>query len=320
MSAVKTKRSFGQWLRGYTGQKYTTTFLFLLIPLALLIVFTLIPAVNMVIYSFQDREMLGFQKWVGFDNYARIFGVTSSTFPVANMDFMTPLFNSLYYLVGSFLQQIIALFLATILCSKIKLGGLFKGFMFFPYLMNGVAVAIIFKNFFGNGDGVTAPQGTLNSMIQIFAGQSFEGIPWISDPTNPFMANVCLVFASIWRYVGFDIIMYISAIQSITPDVYEAADLDGANSWQRFWYIVFPSIRPIVSLQLIMAVKGAVSVFEIPFIITKGGFGTSTFVIKANATAFEDEMVGLACAMSVVLLIITLIVTAIQKIAFKERK
>ncbi len=320
MSAAKQKRSFGEWVRGYTGQKYITTFLFLLIPLILMILFTLIPAVNMVVYSFQDREMLGFRKWVGFDNYARVFGVKSATFPVASTDYLIPLRNSLYYLVGSFLQQALALFLATILCSKIKLGGLFKGFMFFPYMMNGVAVAIIFKNFFGNGDGYSAPQGTLNSILKLFSGEGFEGIPWISDPTNPFMANVCLVFASVWRYVGFDIIMYISAIQSITPDVYEAADLDGANSWQRFWYIVFPSIRSIVSLQLIMAVKGAVSVYEIPFIITKGGFGTSTFVIKANSTAFEDEMVGLACAMSVVLLIITVVVTAIQKVAFKERK
>ena len=121
-------------------------------------------------------------------------------------------------------------------------------------------------------------------------------------------------------YIGFDIIMYIGAIQSISPDIYEAADLDGANSWQRFRYIVFPSIRPIVSLQLILAIKGAVSVFEIPYIITGGRNGTSTFVIKTIETAFQYQKVGLASAMAIVLLAIILIVTGIQKICFKERK
>ena len=313
--------ALGRKSMGYTAQKYLTTFLFLLIPVVLLVVFTLIPAVNMVIYSFQDREMTGFKAWVGFDNYIRIFGGTSETFSNADFGYLETLKNSLYYLVGSFIQQALALFVATILCSKIKLGGLFKGVIFFPYLMNGVAVALIFKNLFGFGDGLTVPQGTLNSILSLFAGESFEGIKFLNDPNNPVMANLCLVFASVWRYIGFDIIMYISAIQSISPDVYEAADLDGANSWQRFWYIVFPSISPIVSLQLIMAVKGAVSVYEIPFIITGGNYGTMTFVIAANNTAFGTlDAIGLACALSVVLLIITLIVTVIQKIAFKDKR
>lgn len=114
--------------------------------------------------------------------------------------------------------------------------------------------------------------------------------------------------------------MYIGAIQSISPDIYEAASLDGANAWQRFRYIVFPSIRPIISLQLILAVKGAISVFEIPYIITGGRSGTSTFVIKTIETAFQYQKIGLASAMAIVLLAIILVVTGIQKVAFKERR
>ena len=86
--------------------------------------------------------------------------------------------------------------------------------------------------------------------------------------------------------------MYIGAIQSISPDLYEAADLDGANPWQNFRYIVFPSIKPIISLQLILAVKGAISVFEIPYITTKGMMGTTTFVIKTINTAFSLKKGG----------------------------
>lgn len=302
---AKTKRTLAQWLRGYTGQKYMTTFLFLLIPLVLLILFTIIPAVNMGIYSFQQRDQLGVSwEWVGFDNYARIF---------TDDAYLSTFTNSLYYLVGSFLQQAFALLIASVLCSKIKFSGLFKGILFFPYMMNGVAVSLIFRRFFQKGDGITNTEGTLNSIFMLFG---LDPVKWLSDPG---IVNYCLVFASIWRYIGFDIIMYIGAIQSISPDIYEAADLDGANSWQRFRYIVFPSIRPIVSLQLILAVKGAISVFEIPYIITGGRSGTSTFVIKTIETAFQYQKIGLASAMAIVLLAIILVVTGVQKAVFRER-
>lgn len=303
---VTKRRTLIQWIRGYTGQKYITTVLFLLIPLVLLVLFTLIPAVNMGIYSFQKRDQMGVSvEWTGFDNYVRLFTDSS---------YLTTFANSIYYLVGSFIQQGLALFLAALLCSKIKFANLFKGVLFFPYMMNGVAVSLIFRRFFQKGDGITNTEGTLNSIIGMLGG---EPVKWLSDPN---IVNFCLVFASIWRYIGFDIIMYIGAIQSIAPDIYEAADLDGANAWQRFWYIVFPSIRPIVALQLILAIKGAVSVFEIPYIITGGRSGTSTFVIKTIETAFEYQKIGLASAMAIVLLAMILIITAVQKAFFKERK
>ena len=305
-AATKQKRTFLQWVRGYTGQKYITTVLFLLIPLVLLILFTLIPALNMGIYSFQKRDQLGVSvEWVGLDNYARLF---------TDESYLKTFANSIYYLFGSFVQLSLALFIATLLCSKIKFANLFKGVLFFPYMMNGVAVSLIFRRFFQKGDGITNTEGTLNSILVMFGA---EPVKWLS---NPDIVNFCLVFASVWRYIGFDIVMFIGAIQSISPDIYEAADLDGANSWQRFRYIIFPSIRPIVALQLILAIKGAVSVFEIPYIITGGRSGTSTFVIKTIETAFQYQKIGLASAMAIVLLAIILVITAIQKALFKERK
>lgn len=301
-----TRKTLLYWLKSYTGQKYVTTILFLLIPLALLVLFTLIPALNMGIYSFQKRDQLGVNpEWVGFDNYQRLFTDDS---------YLKTFANSIYYFFGSFVQLSLALFIATLLCSKIKFANVFKGVLFFPYMMNGVAVSLIFRRFFQKGDGITNTEGTLNSIIEMLGG---EPVKWLS---NGDIVNFCLVFVSIWRYIGFDIIMFIGAIQSISPDIYEAADLDGANSWQRFRYIIFPSIRPIVALQLILAVKGSASVFEIPYIITGGRGGTSTFVIKTIETAFQYQKIGLASAMAIVLLAIILIITAIQKIFFKERK
>lgn len=298
----------------YTGKKLSsqyvnkmlTVILFLLIPTVLLFVFTYIPAFNMFKYSLEERDQFGATvKFVGLQNYKTIF-----TTP----EYFSTFKNSLYYLVGSFVQLALALFLATILCSKIRASNFFKGVLFFPYMINTVAVAVIFRRFFQRGDGVTNTDGTLNSIITLFGG---DPIKFLSTEG---LVNVCLVFVSIWRYIGFDLVMFIGAIQSVSPDIYEAADLDGANRWQVFKYIIAPSIRPIILLQMILAVKGAISVYEIPYIVTGGKFGSSTFVIQTTETAFKFQKVGLASAMAVVLTIIIIVVTVIQKLAFKEEK
>ena len=300
----KSKGGFSKWCKTYNGQKYITSVLFLLIPVILLVVFTFIPAFNLIPYSFQERKMLDTAdqvEFIGLDNYRTIFSDSKylETFKV-----------SLYYLVGSFLQQAVALLMATILCSKIRFKNFFKGVVFFPYLMNGVAVSIIFAKFF---DFNMFQQGCLNSLIEAVGG---EGVNWMSS--SPALANIVLVFVSMWRYIGYDILMYIGAIQSISPDLYEAADLDGATPWDRFIYIVFPSIKPIISLQLILAVKGAISVFEIPLIMTNGANHTGTFVMMTVSEMFKLDHMGLASAMAIVVLVITIIVTIIQKIAFSE--
>jgi len=295
------RKGIAQWSKTYAGKKFYTSILFLALPIILLVTFTFIPALDMVIFSFQNRDPYGTNPtYAGFSNYVTIF---------TDKDYLETFKNSLYYLVGSFIQQALALLLASILCSKIRAKGLFKGILFFPYLMNGVAVALIFQRFFRGDDG-----GTLNSIIALFGA---DPVKWLS---NGAINNWCLVFASVWRYIGFDILMFIGAIQSISPDIYEAADLDGANAWQKFWHIIFPGIRTIIALQLILAIKGAASVFEIPYIITGGKMGTSTFVIKTIETGFQYQKIGLASAMAIVLLFIIIVITMIQKIFFKEEK
>ena len=295
----------GAKLSGQYVNKMLTVVLFALIPTVLLITFTYIPAFNMLKYSFEKRDQFGASvEFVGLDNYKTIF-----TTP----EYFTTFANSLYYLAGSFIQLALALFLATILCSNVRFSNFFKGVLFFPYMINTVAVAVIFRRFF-QGEGL-AGAGTLNTIIKLFGGESINFL------STQGLASVCLVFVSIWRYMGMDLVMFIGAIQSVSPDIYEAADLDGANRWQVFRYIIAPGIRPIILLQMILAVKGAISVYEIPYIITGGkSGGTSTFVIKTTETAFKLQKVGLASAMAVVLTIIIVIVTIIQKVAFKEEK
>ena len=305
-NSLNSSNTLKKKLSGQYMNKMITVVLFLLIPTVLLFVFTYIPAFNMFRYSFEERDQFGATvKFVGFENYKTIF-----TTP----EYFSTFKNSLYYLVGSFIQLALALFLATILCSKIRGSSFFKGVLFFPYMINTVAVAVIFRRFFQRGDGVTNTDGTLNSIITLLGG---DPVKFLSTEG---LVNICLVFVSIWRYIGFDLVMFIGAIQSVSPDIYEAAELDGANRWQVFKYIIAPGIRPIILLQMILAVKGAISVYEIPYIVTGGKFGSSTFVIQTTETAFKFQKVGLASAMAVVLTIIIIIVTVIQKVCFKEEE
>lgn len=142
-------------------------------------------------------------------------------------------------------------------------------------------------------------------------GVPAEKLPlWIG---NAALINISLTFVSVWRYMGQNMVMFSGATQSISGDLFEAAQIDGTNRWQQFRYIILPNIRGIISLNLILAVKGAISVYEIPFVMTKGTGGSMTFVIQTLNTAFTDKKIGLSCAMGVVLLFIVMLVTVIQR-------
>lgn len=290
-----SKRGIREFLSRRAVQKWIIVVTFLLLPMVLLVLFTYLPMFDMVGYSFVKWNGTSPEKtWVGLDNYVQVF---------TRPEYLKVLRTSIYYFVGSILQIALALYFATILNSKIKGGNFFKGVIFFPSLLNGVAVGLIFLFYYKGG-------GTLDSVLNLL-GVPQEVLPlWLGDVA---LVNISLVFVSLWRYMGQNMVMFSGAMQSINSDLLEAASLDGANSWQQFRYIILPNIKTIVSLNLILAVKGAISVYEIPMIMTNGANGSSTFVMKTLDTAFTSRKVGLASAMGVVLLIFIMIVTFIQK-------
>lgn len=271
-----------------------TPYLFLLVPLVLLLGLTYLPVANMVWYSFTDWDGLDKTKnWVGLENYVDVF-----TQPRNVQVFKV----SLYYFVGSFVQMALALYFATVLSFKIRLRNFWKGILFFPYLINGVAIGLIFLNFL-------RPDGGLDTTLRVL-GLDDAIRQWTGDPA---LINYTLASVSVWRYLGLNFVMFLGAIQSIPSDIYEAAEIDGAGRWHQFRYIILPSIRPIVSLSFILAISGSLAVFEIPFIMTSGGNGSETFVIRAVKLAFNLEKVGLASAMAVVLLLLVLLVSWVQR-------
>ena len=122
-----------------------------------------------------------------------------------------------------------------------------------------------------------------------------------------------LTFVSVWRYIGLNFVLFLGAIQSISPEILEAAEVEGANRWQQLRYMIIPGIKPIIGLSLILGIAGALSAFEIPFIMTLGANGSATFVVKTIQMAFTNHLYGLAAAMAVVLLVVILIVTGVQR-------
>lgn len=282
----------------YKVQKRITIITFLILPLVFLIVFTFIPAINMIYYSFTSWNGYSLTKqFIGFANYKRIF---------TNSEYFKPLFNSIYYFVGGLIQIAIAFYFAVVLNSKIFAKNVFKGLFFFPYLINSVAISLIFVFFF-------QPQGTLDSVLKLF-GITHTPL-WLG---NAHIANYSLAATSIWRYFGYNFIIFLGAIQSIQDDIIEAAVLDGASAWQRTRYITIPSVKSIIKLNLILNISGAISVFEMPYIMTSGANGTNTFVIQTVNTAFTLQHVGLASAMAVVVLIIVSITTILSNVLIKE--
>ncbi len=284
----------------YKAQRRVIIILFSILPLALLATFSYLPLYRMVYYSFFSWN--GFSKnlnFVGLENYMTIF---------TRPEYFSVFKVSLYYFFATFIQMGLALYFATILTFKIRGKNFFKGVLFFPFLLNGVAIGFIFMYFF-------RPDGTLDALLHVFGLSEFIQL-WLG---NPDLINISLAGTSVWRYMGFNFIIFLGVISSIPRDIYEAADIDGANRWHQFRYIIVPSIRRIIELNVILSISGAIAVFEIPYIMTGGANGSKTFVIQTVDTAFKFGKFGLGSAMAVVLLIIVIIVTLLQNKLFKEK-
>ncbi|KAB8125601.1 sugar ABC transporter permease [Gracilibacillus oryzae] len=282
----------------YKTQRMVIIISFLILPLALLGTFSFLPVANMFWYSLTDWNGFSDKEFIGLENYKTVF---------TDPEYFRVFIVSLYYFVGTFVQMGLALYFATILSFKVRMKNFFKGVIFFPYLLNGVAIGFMFLLFF-------QPDGGLDTVLNLI-GLGDLTTHWLG---NPDMINVSLAGTSVWRYMGFNFIIFLGAISSIPGEVYEAAEIDGANRWHQFKYIILPSIKIIVSLNLILAISGALSAFEIPYIMTGGSNGSATFVIQTVDTAFKYGKIGLASAMAVILLFIVVIVTAVQRKFFSE--
>jgi len=297
---MTTAPSLTQRKKKRNWQKVLLIVTFSAVPLFLLILFTYVPFIKMIQFSFYNMSYTKNKGFVGLANYAKIF---------TKSEYVDAMLLSLYYMAGAVVQLSLALFFATLLTSGgIRGTGIFKGIMFFPFLVNGIAIGYIFKFFYTRGF-------VLDSVLQAI-GIPLEALPyWLRDQS---INNWSLVFTSVWKYCGQNMVLFIGAIASIDPTLYEAATIDGANKWQQFKTIILPGIKTVFMLNLILSITGSLSAFEPAYVVgSMGANGTATFFIKIHQMAHVTGKVGMACAMAMVLMVLILIFTAGQRLFFR---
>lgn len=195
--------------------------------------------------------------------------------------------------------------LAILLNQKIRARNFFRTMRFFPYVASMVAVTAVWNMLFNPS------MGPVN---MILSSLGVENLPrWSADP-NWFICMGTVILFSIWKFMGYYMIIYLAGLQGVNPDLYEAAALDGANAWQRFLYVTMPQLRPTTFFVTVMLTIQCFKVYDIFLMITNFGPGGKTRVLVGNIyeAAFSSRNFGYASAMAMVLFILVLIVTLIQ--------
>ena len=268
------------------------TFLLITIPiLGLFVCFNTIPLIRGVIYSFTNFRGFGKYDWVGFRNYIDLF----SDARVGK----SYLFTIKLAIVSTIVVNIISLILALGLNSKIRAKGFFRGAYFLPNILGSLVVGYIFNYFF------TYILPALADMV---------GLESTSILASPSKAWIGIMIVCAWQAIAMNTIIYISGLQTVPEDVYEAGGLDGATGWKQFRYLTFPLIIPFFSINMVLSVKNFLMVFDQIMALTKGGPAQSTesisYLIYNNGMA--GGQFGFQSANAVVFFIVIVAISVAQ--------
>lgn len=280
---------------GQSGVKRALTVAAFLGPsLVALLAFSIGPMVGTVWVSLQDWNLIRDAEFIGVDNYRELWG---------DDDFRRALTNTLYYLVG-YLPLVLAggLGLALLVNSKLKGVALFRAMYFLPVVTSWVVVALLWKWLLNPSDGL------VNWALGLIG---IDGPGWWTSRT---WAMPSVILASAWKDLGFVMIILLAGLQSIDESLYEAASIDGAGAWQRLRSITIPMLTPSIFFVTVISLINGFQVFDQVWVMTDGGpAGSSTVVVEQIVkNTFTFGRAGYASAMSVVLFVIILAVTAVQ--------
>jgi multiple sugar transport system permease protein len=286
--------------------------------LVLFLIFGLFPLLFSLYLAFQVWEPtngLHSMQFVGLENFV---------FSLQDEWFWKSLKNTGWLALASGVpQHLVAIPLAYFIHSSFtRLRNGVVGAYFLPYITSTVAIAIMFSSLFSTDYGLIN-QG-LQALGQV-PGLGWlmpaENIDWMGKAENIKPAVAMIVF---WRYVGFNVVLYLAALQTIPKDIYEAATMDGAGRFQQFWFITLPSLRPMMYFGVTLSVIGGLQLFEEPFILTGGRGGSDqagmTTAMYLYRMAFDFNDFGAASAMSWLLFVVVVVLTWLTNRAFQPRK
>lgn len=266
-------------------------------------ILVLLPIFATFILSFADWKFIQSidqLKWVGFSNFKNL---------LADEVFRKSLLNNAIFLFTVPICMIISLVLAVVIDKSVYMKSFFKVAFFMPYISSVVAIAVVWQVLFHPSAG---------PINQTLMSLGIDNPPkWIADPE---FALLSVMLIQIWISVGFNLIIYIAGLQSIPKELYEAADMDGANSWVKFRKITFPMVSPTSFFLLITGIISTFKVFDLIAVLTKGGplHSTSMLVWHLYDTAFVNLDIGYSSAMAVILFLIVFLITIFQWIGQKK--
>ena len=290
-------------------KKYRQEWFYLLIIVPSLLVYSLFflfPILGSTYYSFFKLPYPGApMEFIGLDNFIELFTNT----PV----FLTALKNNLIYsLFVMIVQTFFAVTLAYIISKNIKGKGFFKTYFFMPVVMSSVAISFTWVFMYDPNLGI------LNKLLEA-VGLGFMAQNWLG---NPQIAIFSVAIVQIWQWVGFEMIIFLAAMNNIPKEMFEVSQIDGASRFQELRYVILPLVAPATTIAVVLTTIGCFKVFDMIYIMTDGGPSQSTEVL-AKLTydyAFQYQQMGFASAISVVLLIVIAFIGFSQLIFLRSKE
>jgi multiple sugar transport system permease protein len=256
--------------------------------------------------SWEPTSGLAAMQPVGLENFA---------FALGDEWFWKALKNTLWLaLISGAPQHLVAIPLAVFIQRAVpRARDAVSGAYFLPYITSTVAIAILFSALFSKDFGL------VNALLGSLAGVA--PVDWLGTPAG---IQASIAFIVFWRFVGFNTVLYLAALQTIPQDLYEAATMDGAGRWQQFLHITLPSLKPMIYFGVTLSVIGGLQLFEEPFILTGGRGGTDqagmTAAVYLYRMAFDFNDIGGASAMSWLLCAVVVVLTWLTNRAFGRQR
>jgi putative chitobiose transport system permease protein len=279
-------------------------YLFLTPALIFLLIFMAVPLLQVIYYSFTNYDLLTPPSWIGFENYTRLF---------QDDLFWKSLGKSFSYLIVTPILIVLSIILAIIVNRKIRGIAFFRALYYIPVVISAVAIGMIFDFVFAE------PAGLINGILRQL-GLIDRPIHFLTEPalTLPSIMGV-----TVWRGIGYYMMMFLAGLQSIPEELYEAAAIDGANRFQQHLYVTVPMLRPVITFVAVISSISALRAFDEIFILTNGSGGLLdagvTTIFYLYRQAFDFLNIGYAAAIAVVFTIITMILSVIN-LRFLERR
>ncbi len=270
--------------------------LFVLPALVGTFIFIIIPIFCSFLLSFTNWDLLNEITFAGFDNYKAV---------LSEPEFLQILINTFVYAISTtFFAVIIPLFIASALNTKIRGSEVYKTIYFLPFITPAVVIAIVWSWIFDPNIGL------VNTLFKTH-------LTWLFDTR---LAMPVLIFVSVWKLIGYNVVLFLTGFSTINQNVYEAAKIDGAGENEIFWNITVPLLKPTIYFVTLVTAISSFQIFDLIYVMTSGGPDNSTNVIVYSVYkyAFEYFDIGKSCALAYILFVIIFILAALQKCCTKR--